>query len=63
MTDNKRLGGIFRLASDAIVNRVGYGAMQLADPCVFGPSKDHKVAIAVLREVVQIGISHTSTFI
>ena len=54
-------GGTFALADDLTLTRVGYGAMQLAGPHVFGPPKDHDAAIAVLREVVSIGINHIDT--
>jgi aryl-alcohol dehydrogenase-like predicted oxidoreductase len=54
-------GGTFKLADDLIVTRVGYGAMQLAGPHVFGPPADHDSAIAVLREVVRLGINHIDT--
>lgn len=43
------------------VNRMGYGAMQLAGPGVFGPPKDRDAAIAVLREAVSSGINHIDT--
>jgi aryl-alcohol dehydrogenase-like predicted oxidoreductase len=43
------------------VNRLGYGAMQLAGPGVFGPPKDHDGAIAVLREAVANGVNHIDT--
>jgi len=43
------------------VKRVGYGAMQLAGPGVFGPPKDHDAAIAVLREAVARGVDHIDT--
>jgi pyridoxine 4-dehydrogenase len=43
------------------VRRLGYGAMQLAGPGVFGPPKDHDAAIAVLREAVASGINHIDT--
>jgi pyridoxine 4-dehydrogenase len=43
------------------VNRMGYGAMQLAGPGVFGPPKDHDEAIAVLREAVASGVNHIDT--
>jgi aryl-alcohol dehydrogenase-like predicted oxidoreductase len=46
---------------DRVVNRVGYGAMQLAGPGVFGPPKDHDQAIAVLREAVASGVNHIDT--
>ncbi len=43
------------------VKRLGYGAMQLAGPGVFGPPKDHEGALAVLREAVASGINHIDT--
>jgi pyridoxine 4-dehydrogenase len=43
------------------VNRLGYGAMQLAGPGVFGPPKDHDEALAVLREAVAQGVNHIDT--
>jgi pyridoxine 4-dehydrogenase len=43
------------------VYRLGYGAMQLAGPGVFGPPKDHDAAIAVLREAVASGVNHIDT--
>jgi aryl-alcohol dehydrogenase-like predicted oxidoreductase len=43
------------------VNRLGYGAMQLAGPGVFGPPKDRNAAIAVLREAVENGVNHIDT--
>src|SRR5580658_8384516 len=46
---------------DRIVKRLGYGAMQLAGPGVFGPPKDRDGAIAVLREAVALGINHIDT--
>jgi pyridoxine 4-dehydrogenase len=49
------------MASDLNVTRMGYGAMQLAGPGVFGPPKDHDEAIAVLREAVDSGITHIDT--
>src|ERR1700692_2502255 len=55
------LGGTFKLADELILTRMGYGAMQLAGPHVFGPPKDHDGAIAVLREVVSLGINHIDT--
>ena len=51
--------GTFTLG-DRTVKRLGYGAMQLAGPGVFGPPKDRKAALAVLREAVASG-SITST--
>ncbi|MBD8706742.1 aldo/keto reductase family oxidoreductase [Pseudomonas sp. CFBP 13711] len=43
------------------VNRMGYGAMQLAGPGVYGPPKDHAAAIAVLREAADSGVNHIDT--
>jgi len=43
------------------VKRLGYGAMQLAGPGVFGPPKDHAAALAVLREAVARGVNHIDT--
>src|SRR6266404_5593590 len=61
MTSSTVRGGTFKLADDLILTRVGYGAMQLAGPHVFGPPADHDGAIAVLREVVSLGITHIDT--
>ena len=52
--------GVFRLGG-MTVNRMGYGAMQLAGPGVFGPPKDRKAALAVLREAVASGVNHIDT--
>jgi len=46
---------------DRRVNRLGYGAMQLAGPGVFGPPKDKAAALAVLREAVASGVDHIDT--
>ncbi len=46
---------------DRTVNRLGYGAMQLAGPGVFGPPRDHDAAIAVLRAAVARGVDHIDT--
>ncbi|WP_042267865.1 aldo/keto reductase family oxidoreductase [Paraburkholderia heleia] len=43
------------------VNRMGYGAMQLAGPGVFGPPKDRAQAVAVLREAIALGVDHIDT--
>jgi len=61
MTSTTLPGGTFKLADDLILTRMGYGAMQLAGPHVFGPPADHDGAIAVLREVVSLGITHIDT--
>jgi pyridoxine 4-dehydrogenase len=52
--------GTFTLG-DRAVRRLGYGAMQLAGPGVFGPPKDHDAALAVLREAVASGVNHIDT--
>jgi pyridoxine 4-dehydrogenase len=58
--NNISKAGTFRLG-DRDVNRMGYGAMQLAGPGVFGPPKDRDQAIAVLREAVASGVNHIDT--
>jgi len=50
----------FRLGSFT-VNRIGFGAMQLPGPGVFGPPRDHDAAIAVLRRAVELGVDHVDT--
>ncbi len=61
-SDTKALpGGTFGIAEDLTVTRMGYGAMQLAGPHVFGPPADRDAAVAVLREVVALGITHIDT--
>src|SRR6201996_1510260 len=57
---NANTPGSFILG-DRQVSRIGYGAMQLAGPHVFGPPKDEKAAIAVLREAVERGVNHIDT--
>jgi aryl-alcohol dehydrogenase-like predicted oxidoreductase len=57
---NFKPAGTFSLAGRP-VNRVGYGAMQLAGPGVFGPPKDRDASIAVLREAVASGVNHIDT--
>ncbi|MEE4754068.1 aldo/keto reductase family oxidoreductase [Pseudomonas alliivorans] len=49
------------MLGDLRVNRMGYGAMQLAGPQVFGPAKDPAAAVAVLREAVKAGVNHIDT--
>lgn len=53
--------GTFTMAEDLTVTRIGYGAMQLAGPHVFGPPADRAAAVAVLREAVALGITHIDT--
>jgi pyridoxine 4-dehydrogenase len=62
MTKQMNLGGSFTLPGISInLNRMGYGAMQLAGPQVFGPPRDVDGAIAVLREAVAAGVNHIDT--
>jgi pyridoxine 4-dehydrogenase len=61
MTTQTLPGGTFTMAEDLTVTRVGYGAMQLAGPGVFGPPADRDAAVAVLREAVELGITHIDT--
>ena len=57
---NLMKSGTFSLG-DRKVTRMGYGAMQLAGPGVFGPPKDRNAALAVLREAVASGVNHIDT--
>ena len=50
----------FRLG-DRLVRRLGYGAMRLSGPGIFGPPSDPKTAVAVLREAVSSGVNHIDT--
>jgi aryl-alcohol dehydrogenase-like predicted oxidoreductase len=59
MTTAKNAGSF--LLGDRLVERMGYGAMQLAGPGVFGPPKDKAAATAVLKEAVALGINHIDT--
>ncbi len=62
MTTTTSLGGRFTFPGTSMsVNRVGYGAMQLAGPGVFGPPKDHDGALAVLRAAIASGVDHIDT--
>jgi pyridoxine 4-dehydrogenase len=62
MNAQNKLGGTFTFPGSSItVNRMGYGAMQLAGPHVFGPPKDVNAAVAVLREAVEGGVNHIDT--
>jgi aryl-alcohol dehydrogenase-like predicted oxidoreductase len=54
-------GGALKLADDLVISRMGFGAMQLAGPGVFGPPRDRDQALAVLREAVGSGITHIDT--
>src|SRR6267143_4387220 len=62
MTKQMKLGGAFTLPGTSMtLNRMGYGAMQLAGPGVWGPPRDVDAAIAVLREAVAAGVNHIDT--
>lgn len=63
MTSTSTLpGGSFHPAGTELsLNRMGYGAMQLAGPGVFGPPRDRDAALAVLREAILLGINHIDT--
>ncbi len=62
MLNAEKLGGSLTLPGTGVaVHRMGYGAMQLAGPHVFGPPKDRAAAIAVLREAVASGVNHIDT--
>jgi aryl-alcohol dehydrogenase-like predicted oxidoreductase len=59
---NTKLGGSYTLRGTSMtLNRMGYGAMQLAGPQVFGPPRDVDAAVAVLREAVASGVNHIDT--
>jgi len=62
MTNQTSLGGSFTLANTSLtVNRMGYGAMQLAGPEVFGPPRDPDEAVRVLRHAIEAGVNHIDT--
>jgi aryl-alcohol dehydrogenase-like predicted oxidoreductase len=62
MTKEAKLGGSFTLPSTPIkLVRMGYGAMQLAGPEIWGPPRDVDAAIAVLREAIASGVNHIDT--
>src|SRR5580658_8897241 len=62
MPNQTALGGTFTFPGTShTVHRIGYGAMQLAGPHVFGPPKDRPEAIAVLREAIDSGVNHIDT--
>ena len=61
-TTQTELGGTFALPGTSMtVNRLGYGAMQLAGPQVYGPPRDIDAAVAVLREAIAAGVNHIDT--
>src|SRR3954447_8171841 len=59
-TPTAERSGQFTLG-DRTVNRIGYGAMQLAGPHVMGPPADRAAAVAVLRRAVELGVDHVDT--
>ena len=62
MTKQTNLGGTFTFVNTSLtVNRMGYGAMQLAGPQVWGPPRDPEEAVRVLREAVDAGVNHIDT--
>ena len=62
MTKQSNLGGAFTFPGASMtVNRMGYGAMQLAGPQVWGPPRDRDAAVAVLREALASGVNHIDT--
>jgi pyridoxine 4-dehydrogenase len=62
MTQQINLGGSFTFANSSLtVNRMGYGAMQLAGPHVWGPPRDRAEAVRVLRESIDAGVNHIDT--
>jgi pyridoxine 4-dehydrogenase len=62
MMKAEKLGGTFKVAGTELnLKRMGYGAMQLAGPHVWGPPKDREAAIAVLREAMESGVDHIDT--
>src|ERR1700722_17183257 len=62
MIEQISFAGSFRLPGTSMtLNRMGYGAMQLAGPHVWGPPRDVDAAITVLREAVAVGVNHIDT--
>ena len=62
MITQTNLGGSFAFANTKMtVNRLGYGAMQLAGPQVWGPPRDPEEAVKVLREAIDAGVNHIDT--
>src|SRR5579871_5084656 len=62
MTDTNHLGGSFTFPDTQMtVHRIGYGAMQLAGPHVFGPPADRAGAIRVLHAAIETGVNHIDT--
>src|SRR5260370_41951121 len=62
MMEQTKLGGTFTLSGTSTsLYRMGYGAMQLAGPEVWGPPRDVNEAVAVLREAIASGVNHIDT--
>ncbi len=62
MTETSQTGGVFTPAGTELAfRRMGYGAMQLPGPHVWGPPKDEAAALAVLREAIALGVNHIDT--
>ncbi len=62
MLQTEKLGGTFTLpGTNRMVYRMGYGAMQLAGPHVYGPPRDRTEAVAVVRAAIEAGINHIDT--
>jgi len=61
MQDQSALGGVFTTSDGIGFTRMGYGAMQLAGPRVWGPPADRDEAVRVLREAVRAGVNHIDT--
>src|SRR5580698_3967022 len=62
MAKQNDLAGNFTFPNTTMtVKRMGYGAMQLAGPGVYGPPRDHDAAIAVLRDAIESGVNHIDT--
>lgn len=56
------LGGAFKFPHSGLsVNRMGYGAMQLSGPEIYGPPRDVDEAVAVLRSAIEAGVNHIDT--
>jgi pyridoxine 4-dehydrogenase len=62
MSNTTKLGDMFTFPGTSLtVQRIGYGAMQLAGPGIWGPPKDTDAAVAVLREAIESGVNHIDT--
>jgi aryl-alcohol dehydrogenase-like predicted oxidoreductase len=62
MENQANLGGVFTMPGTSLtLNRIGYGAMQLPGPQVWGPPKDRYAALALLKEAIALGINHVDT--